>query len=171
MSELASRGCLVTGVEIDPSLVRVCQAAGLPVCEGRAEGLPVADASVDGIVCSVVLPYTDERQAIAEWARVLRPGGAVNATYHGVGYGLYYLTGGRGIMCRVYGFRMLANTLFYQLFGRRLPGFLGDTLCQTSRRLRSYYRASGLVLEREQVVGAVMGHPQYLCHRVVKRAD
>jgi len=169
MSELVSRGCSVTGVESDSSVVQTCRAAGLQVSEGRAEDLPVADASVDGIVCSVVLPYTDERQAIAEWARVLKPGGAVNVTCHGVGYGLDYLIRGRGWKRRFYGFRMLSNTLFYRLSGRRLPGFLGDTLCQTSRWMSSYYQAFGLDLEREQVVGVVMGFPQFLCHRVVKR--
>lgn len=171
MSELAARGCSVSGVEIDRVLVEACQISGLQVTEGRAEDLPVADASIDLIVCSVVLPYTDERRAVAEWARVLKPGGAVNAILHGVGYGLDYLFHGPGWKRRFYGFRMLANTIFYGLFGRRLPGFVGDTLCQTRRRMKSYYRISGLALEREHVVAVLMGAPKFLCHRVVKIDD
>lgn len=169
MSVLASRGCTVKGVEIDASCVQACQAAGLNAIEGRAECLPVSDASVDAIVCSVVLPYTDQRRAIAEWSRVLRPGGIVNVTCHGIGYGLDYLIRGPGLSRRLYGVRMLLNTQVYQLLGRRLPGWLGDTLCQQSRALNNCYRASGLTLVREEVVGAVMGLPRYLCHRVVKR--
>ena len=171
MSELAARGCSASGVEIDRVLVEACQISGLRVTEGRAEDLPIADASIDLIVCSVVLPYTDERRAVAEWARVLKPGGAVNATFHGVGYGLDYLFHGPGWKRRFYGFRMLANTFFYGLFGRRLPGFVGDTLCQTERRMRSYYRKYGLDLESEQIVGVVLGSPQFICHRVVKIDD
>ena len=75
MSRLADRGCSVSGVEIDHSLVQMCRASGLQVVEGRAESLPLAAASVDAIVCSVVLPYTDERRVIAEWNRVLESGG------------------------------------------------------------------------------------------------
>jgi len=168
MSELIGIGCTVKGVEIDRSLVRACQAKGMPVSEGRAERLPIEDSSVDAIVCSVVLSYTLERQAVEEWARVLKPGGVINATYHGIGYGLNYLFYGPRFKTRVYGFRMLANTLFYRLTSHRLPGFLGDTLCQTSRRMMTYYRTFGLRLEREQVVGVVAGTPRFLCHRVIK---
>jgi ubiquinone/menaquinone biosynthesis C-methylase UbiE len=168
MSELAGRGCSVTGVEIDSSLVRYCQDLGLRVSSGRAEALPVADSSLDAVVCSVVLPYTDERLAVGEWARVLKPGGTVNVVCHGVGYGLEYLLHAHGLQKRLYGLRMLANSLCYSITGQRLPGFLGDTLCQTSRRLRSYYRDYGLRLERVRVIGVVMGCPQFLCHRLVK---
>lgn len=92
----------------------------------------------------------------------------MKATLHGIGFALNYMLRGRGLKCRFYGFRMLINTLFYRLFGLRLPGSLGDTLCQTSRRMAVYYRESGLHLEREQVVGVVMEFPQFICHRVVK---
>ncbi|HUR52607.1 MAG TPA: class I SAM-dependent methyltransferase [Gemmataceae bacterium] len=168
MSEAADRGCSVEGVEIARPLVESCRAAGLRVSEGRAEHLPVPDASVDAILCSVVIPYTDERKAIAEWARVLRPGGFVNATYHGIGYGLSHLTRRAGLKERIYGLRMLANTAVYGLTGRRLPGFLGDTLCQSRGRLRPSYRSVGLDLRSEQVVETCMGVPVFLCHRLEK---
>ncbi|MEI6668156.1 MAG: class I SAM-dependent methyltransferase [Acidobacteriota bacterium] len=171
MVELSRRGISVTGIEIDPSLVGRCRAMGLDVAEGRAEALPIHDGGVDAVVCSVVLPYTDERRAVAEWARVLAPGGSASASCHGCGYGFDYLCRGRGWRQRFYGFRMLANTVVYRLTGRRLPGFLGDTLCQSSGQLKSYYRAFGLTLERELVVGAFLGAPLFLCHRVVKSRE
>jgi len=167
MKELAGRGCSVSGVEVDRSLVAACRSEGLQVKEGCAERLPISDESVDAIVCSVVIPYTDERAAVAEWARVLRPGGRIHATYHGLGYGLNYLIHkpGKG---HIYGLRMLANTAFYRLTGRRLVGVLGDTLCQSSRRLAAYYQSAGLELLSERVVGTCLGRPKFLCHRVAK---
>jgi SAM-dependent methyltransferase len=41
---------------------------------GRAEAVPVKDASIDLIWCNEVLMHTDLTQALAEFARVLRPG-------------------------------------------------------------------------------------------------
>jgi SAM-dependent methyltransferase len=168
MTEIAAKGCSVVGVEIDKLVVQSNVVRGLEVYEGQAERLPLVDESFDAIVCSVVLPYTDEKQSVTEWTRVLKPGGIVNASYHGVGLGLGYVVHGPGWRLRFYGVRMLANTWFYQLTGYRLPGFLGDTLCQTSGRMSSYYRAGNLRLEEELIVDKVMGIPRFLCHRVVK---
>jgi len=46
------------------------------VVEATAEELPFADGSVDWIWCRDVLVHVDVRRALAEFARVLRPGGA-----------------------------------------------------------------------------------------------
>ena len=46
------------------------------VREGTAESLPFDDASVDWIWCRDVLVHADIPRALAEFARVLRPGGA-----------------------------------------------------------------------------------------------
>src|SRR5690606_7242849 len=124
------------GVEIDTRLVAECRSRGLDVLQGQAEMLPFDGSSFDAVLCSVVVPYTDERRAVAEWARVLKLGGAVNLTTHGLGYGLDYLLRGNHWKRRFYGFRMLVNSAVYEASGRRIPGFLGDTLCQTSSRMR-----------------------------------
>ena len=167
--ELAALGADVVGTEIDLALIASCRARGLDVREGKAEHLPFGDAELDSIVCSVVIPYTDERRAIAEWARTLKSGGRVAATYHGSGYGLSYLLRGSGARRQVYGLRMLVNTVYYRVSGRRLPGFLGDTICQSSARLRRYYDEVGFVLQEELVAASFLGRPQFLCHRLVKR--
>lgn len=75
----------VTGVlalEPDPTLRELARdAAGraaVPVTveDGAAEALPVADASVDVVVSSLVLcSVADQRAVLKEVARVLRPGG------------------------------------------------------------------------------------------------
>ncbi|MEN3281227.1 MAG: hypothetical protein V7607_2367 [Solirubrobacteraceae bacterium] len=45
--------------------------------DGRAEALPLADASVDGAVCSDAWHWFDGARAADELARVVRPGGGV----------------------------------------------------------------------------------------------
>ena len=49
---------------------------------GAAEGLPFETATFDVVICRLVLPYTDNKRALAEMARVLRPGGALLLKYH-----------------------------------------------------------------------------------------
>jgi SAM-dependent methyltransferase len=68
-AELARRHSVRT-VALDP----VPQNADVQV--GRAEELPFADGSVDWIWCRDVLVHADISRALAEFARVLRPGGA-----------------------------------------------------------------------------------------------
>ena len=168
MTQLTELGGKVVGIEIDQNLVNHCRGLGLDVHEGRAEELPFQDDTFDRIVCSVVVPYTDERKAVTEWERLIKPGGRIFATYHGLGYGLNYALMGANFKKRVYGARMLANTYWYWVTGCRLPGFLGDTLCQGRSRLRSYYRALGLVLEQQLIAGTVAGLPLFICHRLAK---
>jgi SAM-dependent methyltransferase len=158
----------VFGLEIDPELTRVCHQRGLFVIRGRAEAIPLASASLDAVVCSVVIPYTDSRRAIREWSRILKPGGLVHATYHGWGFGWDYLLHGAHFKKRFYGLRMLVNSVVYDWSGRRLPGFLGDTLCQSAKRLRLIYDSCGLTLEREEVIETVAGAPRFLGHRLRK---
>jgi SAM-dependent methyltransferase len=168
MAHLAHHGTRVVGIEVDRRLIDHCRDIGLDAHEGCAEKVPFPDDLFDRIVCSVVVPYTDERLAVAEWERVIKPGGSIFATLHGIGYGLRYMLKGKGLKQRIYGSRMLLNTYFYRMTRRRLPGFLGDTLCQGLKRMRSYYKASGLVLEQEVIAGTQWGYPVYICHRLTK---
>jgi ubiquinone/menaquinone biosynthesis C-methylase UbiE len=72
----------LTGVDLSPEMLALARdrAAdlGLDVIlmEGDAEQLPFPDATFDTVVCTLGLCcIPDDRQAIAEMARVLRPGG------------------------------------------------------------------------------------------------
>lgn len=171
LREYLRAGCEVSGLEIDPHWVQTHQADGLDVRLGCAEELPFASQEFDRIVCSVVLPYTREREVVAEWARVLRPGGLVLMTCHGTGYGWNYLLRGETLKRRVYGGRMLVNTVCYRLSGARLPGFWGDTLCQGSGRLQRYYTACHLRLTEEQVIETCCGRPRFLAHAIRKQGS
>jgi ubiquinone/menaquinone biosynthesis C-methylase UbiE len=76
--EAAARGADALGIDIAPGMVetarRLFPAARFVV--GDAEGLDVADASVDGIVCAFgMLHLPDPERAIADAFRVLRPSG------------------------------------------------------------------------------------------------
>lgn len=168
MQELTRIGCHVVGTELGSQLIDSGLAEGLDVRPGLAEKLPFENNSFDRVLCSVVVPYTDERRAVSEWARVIKPGGRVLASYHGVGYALHQILRTKNFRGRFYGIRTLLNTYCYWTTGRRLPGFLGDSLCQGMKRLSVYYRSSGLELERQLVVDSIGNYPRFLCHQLRK---
>ncbi|HXW04379.1 MAG TPA: methyltransferase domain-containing protein [Vicinamibacterales bacterium] len=170
MREVERRGGRAFGLEFDVPQALRGRGFGLSVCRGSAERLPFATASLDGVICKVVLMYTDEARSLAEIARVLRPGGTARVSYHGLGYPLKDVCSARAWKRRVYGARTIVNTAVYRATGRRLPRFWGDTLFQTSPRLRRYYRTVGLELVSEHLSRRFGGSPVYICHVLRKRA-
>jgi ubiquinone/menaquinone biosynthesis C-methylase UbiE len=56
--------------------------AGAEVLDGVAEHLPLADASVDAVTVAQAFHWFDGPAALAEFARVLRPGGALAVVYN-----------------------------------------------------------------------------------------
>ena len=75
-------GVRITGVDISPEMLTMAgdraERLGIEVTlrEGDAQALPFADASFDTVVCTLGLcSIPDDRKAIAEMKRVLRPGG------------------------------------------------------------------------------------------------
>ncbi|MGC2398430.1 MAG: class I SAM-dependent methyltransferase, partial [Acidobacteriaceae bacterium] len=80
--ELAKRGLTVRAVDISRTFVDLARrnAAAVGVHAhfevGNAAALPLADASVDFVVCRAAFKnFTEPRKALAEMRRVLRPGG------------------------------------------------------------------------------------------------
>ncbi|MEM7021161.1 MAG: class I SAM-dependent methyltransferase [Pseudomonadota bacterium] len=78
--ELARRGLQVTGVDRSPAMLARARAK-LPKCEfleGDLTDLPLEPESFEAIVCALALVHLPELGAVmAEFARVLRPGGRV----------------------------------------------------------------------------------------------
>jgi ubiquinone/menaquinone biosynthesis C-methylase UbiE len=79
----------VVAVEPEPGLRRTARAAiadarvPVEVVDGLAERLPLGDASVDAVVCSLVLcSVRDQPAALREIRRVLAPGGRLRFLEH-----------------------------------------------------------------------------------------
>lgn len=77
---LSARGHRVVGVDSSPEMLEVARTK-LPEAEfylGELHDLPVPDASVDLVVCALALVHVpDLAPVMAQFARVLRPGGHV----------------------------------------------------------------------------------------------
>jgi len=84
-AELAARGWAVHGVDAAPEMVAAARArlpdAAEHLVEGQIEALPFPDARFDVVVATGVLEYSQLPTALAEIARVLRPGGRAVVSY------------------------------------------------------------------------------------------
>jgi SAM-dependent methyltransferase len=76
---LTERFARVTAVEPDPGMRAVLSQATscYLVLEGRAEAIPLADESVDAVFVGQAFHWFSTAEALAEIARVLRPGGGL----------------------------------------------------------------------------------------------
>jgi SAM-dependent methyltransferase len=74
-------------VAVDPlAAMRDALRAAVPdveVLDGTAEALPLADASVDAVVCADAAHWFDPARAPAELARVIAPGGTLGLIWNG----------------------------------------------------------------------------------------
>jgi SAM-dependent methyltransferase len=86
----ASLGALVTGLDVAPSMVAAASAL-VPegsFVVGSADALPFDDGAFDAVVANVVLLHVGRQDvALAEMARVLRPGGGLGVTMWDEGAG------------------------------------------------------------------------------------
>ena len=168
LTRLREAGRRAIGVEVDPKAARACRRIGHTVVVASAESLPFRSNSCPGILCKVVIPYTNEQLAIAEIGRVLAPGGVAVLYLHGLGYSLRYLLKPDIWKRSVYAAKTILNTAVYRLLRKRLPGFLGDTLFQSERRLRRYYLLAGLTLESTIPSRRFVGRAVFIGHVVRK---
>ena len=152
------------GTEVFETLVAASRAAGCDAVLAPAEALPFDDCSADGAVLAGVLPFTEEDQALSELARVLRPGGGLEAYYLGPGFGLRDFLLGRSLRKRYYGARALVNTVLTTLFGRKLPGKYGDVVYVTHGRLAALYARHGFVLRAHTPSPTFLGLPVFIYH-------
>ena len=168
LKQLAERGCVAVGLDIDWDALANCRRGNLPVVLAQAEHMPLRMAAFDGLICNVAVPYTDESLVMREISRILKPGARGSLCYHGFGYFLRYILTGATPRMRFYGVRSVLNTWFYRVARRRLPGFWGDTLYQTHGRLLQYYRRDGLKLREARTGKNFLGLPVFIYHTVEK---
>jgi SAM-dependent methyltransferase len=81
---LVPSGAIVIGMEPVEGMRRVFRAVlpGVPLAGGRAEALPLADASVDAAVVAQAFHWFEAAAAIRELHRVLRPGGRLGLAWN-----------------------------------------------------------------------------------------
>jgi SAM-dependent methyltransferase len=79
---LVAEGLDVTAVEPEPGMRAVH--TGTPVVEGSGEQLPFADGSLDLVTYGQSFHWTTRELAVAEAARVLRPGGSLGLIWNGM---------------------------------------------------------------------------------------
>ena len=142
------------------------RAAGCLVAKAGAEAIPLGSNSMDAVVFGGVLPFTEEDEALAELARILRPGGCMVAYYLGIGFAVRDLLLGVSLRNRYFGLRALINTLLMETFGRKLPGKFGDTLYVSHRRLARLYARHGFVLKRHTPSPTFLGMTVFIYHSV-----
>lgn len=159
-------GCRGVGTEVYQELVDKTRALGCDAVLAPAEALPFATGSADGVIFNGVLPFTEEDAAFAEIARVLRPGGRLEAAYLGPGFALRDLLFGRTLRKHYFGARVLVNSILMSLFGRKLPGRYGDTVHVTPGRLAAYYARHGFVLRLHTPSPTFLGVPVFIYHTV-----
>jgi len=83
--ELARLGCQVVAIDHSPRMLEAARAKlaaegleGVELRQGDAAALPLRDASLDAAFAHMVLHFLPSpAEALAEMARVVRPGGAV----------------------------------------------------------------------------------------------
>jgi ubiquinone/menaquinone biosynthesis C-methylase UbiE len=76
----ATTGAAVRAVDSSPAMVRLARAAGVDAVLADAGSLPFPDGSFDCVTANWMLYHvTDRDRALAEMARVLRPGGRLVA--------------------------------------------------------------------------------------------
>ncbi len=113
LAALREAGCQAVGARAGAG--RGVSRHGASGHHGRAESLPVRREGCHGVLCNVVLPYTDERRAITEIARVLEKGGVAVIYLHGLGYSLRYLLRPEVWKLSIYGARTILNTMVYRV--------------------------------------------------------
>lgn len=165
---LEHKGAAAIGLDPHFESLRQSRSNGCKVFQAVAERIPIRSERLDGLICKGVIPFTEEPLAFREISRVLRGGGISHCGYLSAGYYLRYLLRGSSWRFRVYGLRTLLNTWLYAATGHRLPGFLGDTVYQSRRRLKRYYGDNGLRLIQETPSRCFLGLSVFIYHTLEK---
>ncbi len=116
--------------------------------------LPFADESFDVVLCQVALPYMNNRQTIAEVARILRPQGVFLLKIHAPAF-YFGMIGERlktlNLKQIAYPLICLAGSFWHSLTGKQLEkGFWrGKEVFQTRAFLKNEFSKNNLRIERE----------------------
>lgn len=125
-----------------PSAVPTLLRASLPA-------LPFTDESFDLVTCFLVMPHVpDDRLALTELARVLKPGGTLAISGHGLGFPLRYLK-----RFRLKPLQMYLASLIYKCTGKK---WIQNTL-QNDRKICDHLNSIGVVTEIQHYNQKILG--------------
>ncbi|MDE0688084.1 MAG: class I SAM-dependent methyltransferase [Candidatus Poribacteria bacterium] len=125
-----------------PSAQPALLCASLPI-------LPFADASFDLVTCFLVMPHVpDDTTALTELARVLKPGGTLAISGHGVGFPLRYLK-----RFKLKPLQMYLASLIYRYTGKK---WIRNTL-QNDKKICDILKRIGMVPEMRHYNKKVLG--------------
>lgn len=131
-------GELVDRSSVDPALLR-----------GALPSLPFADASFDLVTCFLVMPHVpDDKTALTELARVLKPGGTLAISGHGFGFPLRYLK-----RFKLKPLQMYLASLMYGCTGKK---WIRNTL-QNDRKICDILKGIGVMPEVRHYNKKVLG--------------
>jgi len=118
----------------------------IEVQKGVAESLPYADSCFDCVLCLGVFMFTQQDKALAEFNRVLKPGGQVLLTVNGLGYFLMKAKDGAlfGRLNEIrYGVSGVYSTLIKWIFGIKIHASAVNT-----NEMKSILGKQGFELQR-----------------------
>ena len=125
-----------------PSAIPALLRASLPT-------LPFADETFDLVTCFLVMPHVpDDRAALTELTRVLKPGGTLAISGHGLGFPLRYLK-----RFRLKPLQMYLASLIYRCTGKK---WIRNTL-QNDRKMCDILKRLGVVPEMRHYNKKVFG--------------
>ncbi|MEZ5426393.1 MAG: class I SAM-dependent methyltransferase [Pyrinomonadaceae bacterium] len=134
--------------------IRDDYAGRVGLARARGENLPFGDGSFDLVLCRLAIPYMNNRRAIGEISRVLRPGGRFILKTHALPFYLGMI--GERIKTLdpkqvAYPVICLAGGIFHWLTGTQLEKGLwrGKEVFQTEGFLRRELSRVGLRIERK----------------------
>ena len=129
---------LVDRSAVDPTLLR-----------GALPNLPFADESFDLVTCFLVMPHVpDDKTALTELARVLKPGGTLAISGHGFGFPLRYLK-----RFKLKPLQMYLASLMYGCTGKK---WIRNTL-QNDRKICDLLKGIGVMPEVQHYNKKVLG--------------
>ena len=159
MIPFASAGASCVGVDISREsgvfgsrlFARHYPALPVQFAAASAEHLPFPSSTFDLILCRVTIPYTDNRVALAEMSRVLRPGGVLLLKTHHPRYYLRKFADGirkRSPLFSIHALRVLLSGTIFHVTGRQPgPGLLLRESFLTEGRLKKELARAGLTIE------------------------
>ncbi len=133
-----SYGCRVVGVDLSGEMLRQAghnvHRAGLEkdvhLLKGRAESLPIPDASLDAVCFTFLLRYVEDPQAtLSEISRVLKPGGQMVSLEFGLPQNRIVRVAWYAFACRV----LPIATRFVSPGWREVGTFLGPSISRYCR--------------------------------------